>query len=218
MWSRPVANRARARFSPTELQSKQHNLTKKLRNCTRFYSHLCAENAQATNIIPKKVTPTFIRLTPSTIIHLSSNKRVEQSNPHNMNHDDDDDSYSSRTTNEEEENSTRDEDSSEEWEDLDDDDDDVDDKSWNDIVVAHWRQHVLAILVAILATAVTHPYIHSKISREWNPAASSQVVSPTTTQHEHFEAYQRTAHVAFCHPKSLQQPNNTRTEEQPCPI
>ena len=115
-----------------------------------------------------------------------------------------------------------------EHEDSSDDDDssnEEDDSSWLQDFRQAWKQHFLAILVAVLATAATHsssllyqqqqqpPSVATQEStttpRRSSWAAPSQVVpyveeAPSLDRvdhfypHEHLEDYARTANVSFC--------------------
>ncbi|GKY99001.1 hypothetical protein MPSEU_000855800 [Mayamaea pseudoterrestris] len=95
--------------------------------------------------------------------------------------------------------------SDDEWEYLvdrkgvtcDQDDDDDDEFTLLESLRAAWKQHVCAILVAILATIVYACYQQLN-----GPAAESDVLAPTAVlfdrMHTHLKSYQRTANITFC--------------------
>jgi prolyl 4-hydroxylase len=76
-----------------------------------------------------------------------------------------------------------------------DDDEENEAASWFQELREHWRQHTLAVLVAILTTAAAHPY------RSPAPMVHAPAPAPTLhlyDAHEHLNGYTRTANITFC--------------------
>jgi hypothetical protein len=75
--------------------------------------------------------------------------------------------------------------------DDDDDDDDDDDEptSWKSLLLGAWRQHLMAVVVAVLTTMA---------SRYHTKGRNSDVEYPLYPIHPHLEAYVRTANISFC--------------------
>jgi prolyl 4-hydroxylase len=97
---------------------------------------------------------------------------------------------------------------SEDESDTDNDDDDSNSStgssSWKDVIVwSAWRQHAVAILVAVLATIGATVWQHhyaqqdSSVNYYYNTAALSPVYA-STFRHEHLDQYHRTANISFC--------------------
>ena len=74
----------------------------------------------------------------------------------------------------------------------DDDDDDEDDDeptSWKSILLGAWKEHLMAMVVALLATVASHYYAKG---------SASGVEYPLHPIHPHLGAYVRTANISFC--------------------
>ena len=86
--------------------------------------------------------------------------------------------------------------SSHEGDDDEDGDEDDDDDEDTDEDVPPWRQHWLAVVVAVLAASATH-LLHSQRSE----ASSSMFpfLEQSTSKHAHVDSFERTANVSFCH-------------------
>lgn len=97
-----------------------------------------------------------------------------------------------------------DDDEAEEDEDEDevrDEDEEEDSSLWNELA-SGWKQHVFAIFVAILATAVAYSYQSqlpsSLMMPTTSPLSSSSSEQLLYKKHAHLERYQRTANISFC--------------------
>ena len=83
----------------------------------------------------------------------------------------------------------------------DDDDDDDDEESWWKEMVedGSWRQHALAVAIAIAATGLVHFF---GLGNGSGISSSGSMMMTTSVQmrkkHRHLQSYQRTANVSFC--------------------
>ncbi|CAB9519489.1 Probable prolyl 4-hydroxylase [Seminavis robusta] len=102
---------------------------------------------------------------------------------------------------------TSDDDDDDEYDSDYDDDEDSSSGSWKDLIVwSEWRQHGVAILVAILATILATVWQHYAQQQEhdyhlFESSSSSSASSnayASTFRHEHLDGYQRTANISFC--------------------
>jgi prolyl 4-hydroxylase len=102
-----------------------------------------------------------------------------------------------------------------ETESYDDDDvmsDDEEDSGtgWKDAIVwTEWRQHAIAVIVAILATILMTVWQQTGESHSNNDFGYDTSLSPvyaSTFRHEHLDAYQRTANISFCLSSPLRNP------------
>jgi prolyl 4-hydroxylase len=85
--------------------------------------------------------------------------------------------------------------------DDDDDDDDADDDddepmSWKSLLLGAWKQHLMAMVVALLASVASH--YHAQANANANGGRTSNVQHPLHPKHPHLEAYVRTANISFC--------------------
>lgn len=91
-----------------------------------------------------------------------------------------------------------------------DDEDEDEENAWIDDFVASWRQHCIAVIVAVSATVLA--YYYQKLAGGISVIASKRVkrlmLAPTTLEdlhqkqqqqpHSHLHQYRRTANVSFC--------------------
>jgi prolyl 4-hydroxylase len=86
-------------------------------------------------------------------------------------------------------------------------DDEDDSGSWRDAIVwSEWRQHAIALLVAVLATLLATVWKHHHHQQqqqqqeylEFGYDASLSPVYASTFRHEHLDGYRRTANISFC--------------------
>lgn len=99
------------------------------------------------------------------------------------------------------------------------DDDDDKSSSWKDELIASWKQHTVAIMVAIVATFIAYSF-QKQIFNNQNGglySSSTMTMAPTTLQltrflenqnqqqqqHSHLDNYQRTSNITFCHDNAL---------------
>mmetsp|Transcript_23240 Transcript_23240/g.64444 ORF Transcript_23240/g.64444 Transcript_23240/m.64444 type:complete len:650 (-) Transcript_23240:1517-3466(-) len=97
-------------------------------------------------------------------------------------------------------------DNEEDYED-DDDDDDVDDEIDEQSDVPFWKEHLVAILVAVLASVAVHFYSQNSSS------PLSSLLRNSVNKHDHLEGFSRTANVSFCH-QDLQQQQQQQHDRQ----
>jgi prolyl 4-hydroxylase len=113
-------------------------------------------------------------------------------------YDDDDDNDEDYQPDDDDESSQDDEEDDEEDEDLDDSSQSL----WTELA-KHWKQHMIAVCVAIAATAVAYSsqaVIPSSLMMQLAPttssfSSSSQRIHET---HAHLKNYHRTANISFC--------------------
>lgn len=70
---------------------------------------------------------------------------------------------------------------------------------WKDIIVwSAWRQHAVAIIVAILATILATAWQQYKADPYDTPYNTLSNVYGSTFRHEHLKGFKRTANISFC--------------------
>jgi prolyl 4-hydroxylase len=152
---------------------------------------------------PLVVTADMITPPPNT----KNNTSSRGSSDDNIVHDDEQ-SKQEEDKNDDDDDDDEDDDDSDDDDDDEESDDDTDDDSatssilLNDIV-AGWKQHVVAVFVAIAATFIMH-YFYRSTSTNHTSSDTTEAAEAAAEytlfrrQHAHLLAYQRTANLSFC--------------------